>query len=109
MKFLYFVCRDTSICARPGEIVSAVDDWLKDVESRHVLLQGQPLAPPSTAVTIRVRDGTVCEEPGPFAESRERIVGIDIVEFPSMEIALDEARRPPMAPFGAIDVRAFDE
>ena len=109
MEFLYFVCRDASIPAQPGEISGAVDIWLADVVARHVLLEGQPLAPPSTAVTVRVRDGRVFDEAGPFAEASEHIVGFDIVECPSMEDAVAEARRHPMAPFGAIEVRAFDE
>ncbi len=109
MKFLYFVCRDATIPARPGEIAGAVDTWLADVGARHVLVEGQPLTPPSMAVTVRVRDGRVLDKVGPFAATSEQIVGFDIVECPSVEDAVDEARRHPMAPFGAIEVRAFNE
>lgn len=63
VKFLHFGCRDASIPARPGEIAGAVDTWLADLGARHVLLEGQPLAPPSTAVTDRVRDGRCSTRP----------------------------------------------
>lgn len=46
---------------------------------------------------------------GPFAETSEHIVGFDIVEYPSMEDAVAGTRHHPMAPFGAIEVRAVDE
>lgn len=108
VKFLYLVCRDETIKATPGEIPRAVEPWLRDVQSRGVLLQGQPLESPSEAVTIRVREGEVIVHNGPFAETVERIVGFDIVECKSMKEAVVEARRHPMAPFGSIEVRAFD-
>ena len=85
-----------------------MEPWLQDVQSRGVLLQGEPLEPSSRAVTIRVRDGDVIVRKGPFAETNERIVGFDIVECDSMEDAVSEALRHPMAPFGAVEVRAFD-
>ncbi|HQT99186.1 MAG TPA: YciI family protein [Acidimicrobiales bacterium] len=108
MKFLYLVCRDDTIKAAPGEIPRAVEPWLDDVRARGVLLEGQPLAPPSDAVTIRVRGGEVLVHHGPFTAATERVVGFDVVECPSMEEAVNEARRHPMAPFGSIEVRAFD-
>lgn len=92
----------------PGEIPRAVEPWLQDAQSRGVLLQGQPLEPSSNAVTIRVREGEVTVHNGPFAETAERIVGFDIVECEGMEEAVNEARRHPMAPFGSVEVRAFD-
>lgn len=109
MRFLYLVCRDETIVTVPGEIRAAVEPWLQDVQSRGVLLQGQPLAPASGAVTIRVREGQVVVRQGPFVETNERIVGFDIVECASLEEAVDEARSHPMAPFGSVEVRAFEE
>jgi hypothetical protein len=108
VKFLFLVCRDETIEAMPGEIPRAVEPWLQDVQSRGVLLQGQPLEPSSNAVTIRVREGEVIVRDGPFADTTERIVGFDIVECEGMEEAVEEARRHPMAPFGSVEVRAFE-
>jgi hypothetical protein len=107
LKFLFLVCRDETIKSTPGEIPRAVEPWLRDVQSRGVLLQGQPLEPFSNAVTIRVREGKVMVHVGPFAETAERIVGFDIIECAGMEEAVNEARRHPMAPFGSVEVRAF--
>ena len=79
------------------------------MESRGLLLEGQPLDPPSRAVTVRSRNGEEAVVDGPFTDAGERIVGFDIVECDTLEQAVDEARRHPMAPFGAIEVRAFAE
>jgi hypothetical protein len=109
VKYMYFVCRDESIKTAPGEIPRAVEPWLRDVESRGVLLEGQPLDPPARAVTVRNRNGEVTVTNEPFTNAAESIVGFDIVECDTMDEAIDEARRHPMAAFGAVEVRAFAE
>lgn len=108
MKFLFLVCRDDAVEAQAGEIARAVGPWFDDAKERGVLLEGHPLAPVEQAVTVRVREGKARVEPGPFARTSERIVGFDVMEFDSVQEALEEARRHPMAPYGAVEVRAFE-
>ena len=44
---------------------------------------------------------------GPFTESKEVIVGFDILECDSLDEAVEIAARHPMARAGRLEVRAF--
>lgn len=44
---------------------------------------------------------------GPFTESKEVIVGFDILECDSIEEAIEIAAKHPMARAGQLEVRAF--
>jgi hypothetical protein len=55
------------------------------------------LAPPSAATTVRVRGGEVLLSDGPFAETKEVIVGFDILECADLDEAIEVARGHPMA------------
>ncbi len=44
---------------------------------------------------------------GPFTESKEVIVGFDILECDSLEEAVEIAAKHPMARAGRLEVRAF--
>ena len=74
-----------------------------------VLLAAEALQPVDTATTVRVRNGKLSVTDGPFAETKEVIAGLDIIECASDEEALEIAKAHPVATFGAIEVRRFDE
>ena len=58
---------------------------------------GSVLARPSAATTVRVRDGELLLTDGPFAETKEVIVGFDLLECADLDEAIEVARRHPMA------------
>ena len=66
---------------------------------------GDPLQPSSTATTVRVRDGQRLVTDGPFAETKEQLVGYYIVEAATLDEALAWAERIPAATGGVIEVR----
>ena len=53
--------------------------------------------PPSAATTVRVRDGELLLTDGPFAETKEVIVGFDILECADLDEAIEVAAAHPMA------------
>jgi hypothetical protein len=65
----------------------------------------EELASSSTAKSVRIRDGQRLVTDGPFAEVREQLGGIYVIEAADMDEALDWAARVPSAPFGTIEVR----
>ncbi len=69
------------------------------------LHDAQQLEAPSTARTLRVRDGTARVTDGPFAETREVLAGFNLVEADSMEEAVRMAHDWPWAAYGSIEVR----
>jgi hypothetical protein len=66
---------------------------------------GEGLADPSTAKTVRVRNGVPAVTDGPFAEAKEQMVGYCIVDCYSPERAVEIAARWPDARLWGIEVR----
>ena len=67
------------------------------------------LAPPSSARTVRVREGRTSVYDGPFAETKEILAGYNLVEADSPEQALELAAAFPWARYGAMEVRPVDD
>jgi hypothetical protein len=44
---------------------------------------------------------------GPFVETKEQIVGFDIIECADLDEALEVAAKHPVARFGMVEVRPF--
>src|SRR5258708_33323666 len=70
-----------------------------------VFVRGSGLQPPQTATTVRVRDGKRQVQDGPFAESKELIGSVVVIDVPNLDEALEWASRCPMAALGAVEVR----
>lgn len=66
---------------------------------------GAGLQPPGTATTIRIRGEKRHVQDGPFADTKEQLGGLFIVELPSLDAALDWAARSPAAAYGSVEVR----
>lgn len=106
MKFLMFVATDTEPDSMP-EAPGDIEAWFEEVNSRGKWLDGDRLRPRGEAKTVRTRSGKVLVTDGPFTESKEVIVGFDILDCDSLEDAIEIASKHPMARAGRIEVRAF--
>jgi hypothetical protein len=82
-------------------------DW--DMKRRGHLILAQPLQPPETAVTVRVRKGKMSSTDGPFAETKEFLGGFFLIEARDLSEAIQLAGESPMAEMGSIEVRPFLE
>jgi hypothetical protein len=69
------------------------------------LLAAEPLMPTSVATSLRIRDGETLVTDGPFAETREALGGIYLVDVKDLDEALAIAKRFPAAKLGTIEVR----
>jgi len=83
--------------------------WIADLEARGVLRGGELLRPVSDATTVRVRDGEVLLADGPFAETKEQIGGLNVIECADLDEALEIAARHPAAKYGMVEVRPIWE
>ena len=79
--------------------------YSKMIADSGALVAADPLEEPSSATTVRVRDGKRAITDGPFVETKEYLGGYYIVDVPNLDVALDLAAQCPGAPFGAIEVR----
>jgi hypothetical protein len=76
------------------------------LRERNAFVSAAPLAPPSSATTLRVQDGKKVVLDGPFAETKEWLGGYYIVEAATLDEALDYAGQcPGLRPGSAIEVR----
>jgi len=104
VKYLMFVCTDAAPDADTSDVPD-IDDWVAENDARGRRLTGMVLGPVSSATTVRVRDGQVLLSDGPFAETREVIVGFDLLDCTDLDEAIEVARTHPMARSGRIEIR----
>jgi hypothetical protein len=72
-------------------------------------VNGSQLATARTASTVRVRNGKMSVTDGPFAETKEQLVGYYLIEATDLNEALQIASRIPSARMGSIEVRPIVE
>ena len=106
MKYMMFVCSDTEPETDESQIPD-VNAWVRDNDAAGRRLEGNVLAPVTSATTVRVRGGELLVTDGPFAETKEVIVGFDILECADLDEAIEVARTHPMAYSGRLELRAF--
>ena len=68
-------------------------------------IAAEALQPVSTAVTVRVRNGKLSTTDGPFAETKEQLGGIYLIDARDLNEAIQIAGRIPSATLGSIEVR----
>ncbi len=79
--------------------------YMSAIYDAGVVTSGNVLLPPSTATTVRFRDGQREVLDGPFAETKEMLGGYLIIEVPSLDDALTWATRSPSSSTGSTEVR----
>jgi hypothetical protein len=70
---------------------------------------GQALLPVDTATTVRIRNGKLSVTDGPFAETKEQLSGIILIEARDLNEAIQVATKIPSAQLGSIEVRPARE
>jgi hypothetical protein len=64
-----------------------------------------PLQPTTTATTVRMRDGKRLTTDGPFAETKEQLGGVYLVEAKDLDHAIAMSAKIPGARYGCVEVR----
>jgi hypothetical protein len=77
--------------------------WYREMTARGVgLLKGGQLQPSRTATTVRADGSDVLVGDGPFAETKEQILGFDVIECADLDEAIFAASRHPVAQNGGV-------
>lgn len=106
MKYMMFVATDTEPDTAP-EPANDIEDWFADVNGRGQWVTGDRLRPVADATTVRVRSGDLLVTDGPFTESKEWIIGFDILECEDLDEAIEIASKHPVARNGRLELRPF--
>ena len=84
-----------------AEYVASAQDMLKNGKLR----SSHGLSPTHAATTVRVRNGKTLTTDGPFAETKEQLGGIFLIEAANLDDAIQVATKIPTARWGSIEVR----
>lgn len=76
------------------------------LEQQGKLIIAQALQPVRTSKTVRRRKGKQLVIDGPFAETKEQLLGFVMVEAADLDEALEIAGGIPLAELGTVEVRA---
>ena len=79
--------------------------YYKALVEAEVYVSGDALEMAETATTVRLRDGKRGVQDGPYADTKEQLAGIIVLELPSIDAALEWAARCPGASLGAVEIR----
>jgi hypothetical protein len=105
---------DEKLDSAPGspgwqELMAAYERFTLDVEKSGALQAGAALHPVASATSVRVRDGQTLHTDGPFAETKEQLGGMYILDCQDLDQALAWAAKIPTAKTGTIEVRPIME
>jgi len=75
------------------------------LQAAGIFIAGAGLESPRSATTVSVRDGKRQVQDGPYAETKEFLAGIGIIDVPDLDTALEWAARHPAAAYSRIEVR----
>jgi hypothetical protein len=110
MRYAILIYADEAAYAQlpPEELqasFTAFMDYNLELASSGVLLAGAELQPSMTASTLRMNNGAVQVTDGPYAETREQLLGFYTIDVPDHETAISWASRCPAIYGGSIELR----
>jgi hypothetical protein len=70
-----------------------------------VLVAAEVLQPSSRSTTLRMVDGELQVQDGPFADTKEQLAGTFVLDLPDLDAALEWARQAPSLGWGAVEIR----
>jgi len=88
--------------ARGWAAYAALND---ELSASGELVVSEAMADASLAKRVAVRDGAIVTTDGPFAEAKELLAGIYLVECAGAERAVEIAGKIPEAEYGLVEVR----
>jgi hypothetical protein len=103
VRFLLLLCADTTEVTDYD--VPGCAEWSQEMAERGILRDAMGLHPPDTASTVRVRADEVLHTDGPFAETKEQMGGVTLIECADRDEAVRVASTHPWAAVGMIEVR----
>ena len=110
MKYLCLVYGEEKVldALSKGDMAVLVDESLAydDVlrKSGHYLVS-EALQSVETAKTVRVRNREALVTDGPFAETKEQLLGFILIDASDLDDAIQVAAKIPLASTGSIEVR----
>ncbi|MFF4884377.1 YciI family protein [Streptomyces nigra] len=90
-----------------AEIGKNLDALNQDLREAGAWVFAGGLHGPASSTVLRPRDGDVLVTDGPYAEGKEMLGGISLIQAPDLDAALEWGRRLALATTLPIEVRPF--
>jgi hypothetical protein len=88
-----------------AEAKVAFNAYARALEQAGVLLSADVLQPTVATTSVTRRDGVLQVQDGPFAETKEALAGVFLLDVPDLDAAIGWAEKCPGAGWGVIEVR----
>jgi hypothetical protein len=88
-----------------GKMLQQMGTWREELLRAGVFRTGLRLAPVDAASSLRSQADEVVVTDGPFAETKEILGGLVVIECADLDEALGWARRCPLVRAGTVEVR----
>jgi hypothetical protein len=88
-----------------AEAREAFGAYGRALEQAGVLLSADVLRPTQATTTVSRRSGELVVQDGPFAETKEALAGVFLVEVADLDAAIGWAEKCPGAQWGFVEVR----
>jgi hypothetical protein len=88
-----------------AEAMEAFGAYGRALEQAGVLLSADVLQPTMATTTVTRREGVLRVQDGPFAETKEALAGMFVLDVPDLDAAIGWAEKCPGAQWGVIEVR----
>jgi hypothetical protein len=85
--------------------MAAFRAYADSLDAAGVLRSAEVLQPSSASTTVRLRDGELAIQDGPFADTKEQLGGTFVIDVDDLDAALAWAKQAPSAQWGPIEVR----
>jgi hypothetical protein len=85
--------------------MAAFDAYAADLSAAGVLVDTEVLESVVSTTTVTARDGAPEIQDGPFADTKEKLGGIFVIEVEDLDEALKWAQRNPANGWGSVEIR----
>ena len=85
--------------------MAAFQAYADDLTAAGVLIDTQVLETAAATTTVTARNGAPEIQDGPFADTKERLGGIFVIDVDNLDEALKWAQRNPASNWGSIEIR----
>jgi hypothetical protein len=109
-KYAALLYRDEAITPAQNtpemhQLYQAWGTFREEVGKAGVMKSSQGLQPTAAATTVRVREGKTLTTDGPFAETKEQLGGVFILDCADLDEAIHWASKIPDALSGSVELR----
>ena len=90
------------------ELDAEMQEWGKlmtDIQEAGVMIGAWGLEPDEAATTLRAPNGERVLTDGPYAETKETLFSLYLIDVPDLDAAIEWAARMPHVEYGSVEIR----